>query len=191
MLRRCIRQCSPGSTSEAATAAKLPAGNPVHKSWFRHNLIIRRKNNYRSRWGSGQEGYSTGVNFSDQVKLHCVDNTNCKHVRLIGKACGERLAHCRIFPAVSHRVSVMRFKSGRGSAGRQTVKPGTIYWVCLLSRRQHFSRMSGLVTSFDRSTCILLNDQRVPIGSRIMYVAGRHVNHKFHLKAAVLANYFV
>jgi len=28
--------------------------------------------------------------------------------------------------------------------------------------------MSGLQTSFDRNTCILMNDQRVPVGSRVM-----------------------
>jgi ribosomal protein L14 len=179
------------ATTEAAASAKLPAGNPVRKTWFRGDLIIRRKNSFRSRWGTGAEGYSSGVNFSSQVKMHCVDNTNCKHVRLIAPACGERLAHTRIFPAVAHRVSVLRFKSGRGGAGRQKIKPGTIYWVCLLSRRQPFSRMSGLITSFDRSTCVLMNNQRVPVGSRVMYVAGRHINHKAHLKAAVLANFFV
>ena len=188
-LGRVLRNAA--ATTEAAGAAKLPAGNPVYKNWFRDHLIIRRKNNYRSRWGTGAEGYSSGVNFSSQVKLHCVDNTNCKHVRLISMACGERLAACRIFPAVAHRVSVLRFKSGRGGAGRQKIKPGTIYWICLLTRRQPYSRMSGLVTSFDRSTCILMNDQKVPVGSRIMYVAGRQINHKAHLKAAVLANFFV
>lgn len=51
--------------------------------------------------------------------------------------------------------------------------------------------MSGLQTSFDRNTCILINDQRVPVGTRVSYCAGRHVNHKVHLKAMVLANFFI
>ncbi|EPY29100.1 large subunit ribosomal protein L14 [Strigomonas culicis] len=176
------------STTDAA--AKLPAGNPVFKSWFRQNLIIRRKGSYRSRWGTGAEGYGTGVPFSDQVKLHCVDNTNCKHVRLISRATAERFAHCRVFPAVAHRVSVQRFKQ-RGEVSRHRVKPGSIYWVCLFTRRQTNTRMSGLQTNFDRNTCIIMNDSRVPLGSRVMYCAGRHVNHKYHLKAVVLANFFV
>lgn len=189
MLRlACIRRAV--STPDAA--AKLPAGNPVTKSWFRHNLIIRRKGGYRNRWGTGAEGYNTGVPLSDQVKLHCVDNTNCKHVRLISRATAERFAHCRVFPAVAHRVSVQRFKNrGAGEVSRHRVKPGNIYWVCLFTRRQTNTRMSGLQTNFDRNTCILMNDQRVPLGTRVMYCAGRHVNHKYHLKAVVLANFFV
>ncbi|GET92450.1 ribosomal protein L14, putative [Leishmania tarentolae] len=190
MLRLFRARLAPSTTD---AAAKLPAGNPVNKTWFRHNLIIRRKGSYRSRWGNGTEGYGAGVPLSDQVKLHCVDNTNCKHVRLIAKATAERFAHCRVFPAVAHRVSVQRFKgrSGGGEVSRHRVKPGNIYWVCLFTRRQTNTRMSGLQTSFDRNTCILMNDQRVPLGTRVMYCAGRHVNHKYHLKAVVLANFFV
>jgi ribosomal protein L14 len=189
MLRLCRALLVPTTTD---AAAKLPAGNPVNKTWFRHNLIIRRKGSYRSRWGTGAEGYGTGVPLSDQVKLHCVDNTNCKHVRLIAKATGERFAHCRVFPAVAHRVSVQRFKGrGAGEVSRHRVKPGNIYWVCLFTRRQTNTRMSGLQTNFDRNTCIIMNDQRVPLGTRVMYCAGRHVNHKYHLKAMVLANFFV
>lgn len=194
MLRRTLSrfQGSPAGGAAAAAAgdaAKLPAGNPTHKGWFRSNLHIHRNGSYRSRWGNGTEGYGAGVNFTDQVKLHCVDNTNCKHVRLITKAAGERIAHNRVFAGVSHRVSVQRFKGGGGN--RQRIKPGTVYWVCLLTRRQTFSRESGLQTNFDKNTCIIMNDQRVPVGSRVMYCAGRHVNHKYHLKAAVLANFFV
>lgn len=193
MFRRAfVARAAPAAAAAAAAsdeAAKLPAGNPIKKSWFRTGLHIHRDASYRSRWGTGAEGYGTGVNLSDQVKLHCVDNTNCKHVRLITKAAGERIAHSRVFAGVSHRVTVQRFKGG-GST-RQRIKPGTVYWVCLLSRRQTFTRMSGLRTNFDRNTCIIMNDQRVPVGSRVMYCAGRHVNHKYHLKAAVLANFFV
>lgn len=178
------------AASADASAAKLPAGNPIRKSWYRNGLQIQRLGSYRSRWGTGQEGVGTGVNLSDQVKLYCVDNTNCKHVRLISKSVGERMSHCRVVAGVSHRVSVMRFKSG-GASSRQRVKPGTVYWVCLLARRQAFSRYSGLRTNFDRNACILLNDQKVPVGTRVMYCAARHVNHKYHLKAAVLANYFI
>ncbi|CCW66427.1 unnamed protein product [Phytomonas sp. Hart1] len=186
MFRRVFFDLAPGAS---ASAAKLPAGRPIHKGWFRNNLIIRRKGSYRSRWGTGAEGYGSGVPFSDQVKLHCVDNTSCKHVRLISKATAERFAHCRVFPAVAHRVALNRFKSGESNRNR--VRPGNIYWVCLFTRRQTNTRMSGLQTNFDRNTCILMNDQRVPLGSRVMYAAGRHVNHKFHLKAMVLANFFL
>lgn len=191
MLRfsRFLPQAAAAGAAAADASAKLPAGNPIRKSWYRNNVILRRKASYRSRWGTGAEGYGSGVNLSDQVKLHCVDNTNCKHVRMISTVNGERSAHTRVQVGVSHRVSVQRFKGG--AAGKQRIKPGTVYWICLLSRRQIFSRQSGLQTSFDRSTCILLNDQRVPVGSRIMYCAGRHINHKYHLKAAVLANFFV
>jgi len=189
---RLSRHFSAAAAAAAADAASaLPAAQTVYRSWFRSHLHIKRKANYRTRWGTGAEGYSSGVNLSDQVMLHCVDNTNCKHVRLITKACGERIAHTRIFPAVAHRVAVARFKGGGGGMGKTKVKPGTIYWVCLLSRRQTFTRFSGLQTNFDRNTCILMNDQKVPVGTRMMYVAGRHINHKVHLKAAVLANFFV
>jgi ribosomal protein L14 len=193
MLRRTfLSRAAPAAAAAAAAgdeAAKLPAGNPIAKSWFRSGLQIRRVASYRSRWGTGAEGVSSGVNLADQVKLHCVDNTNCKHVRLITKSAGERIAHSRVFAGVSHRVTVQRFRGG--GANKQKVKPGTVYWVCLLSRRQTNTRHSGLRTNFDRNTCIIMNDQRVPVGSRIMYCAGRHVNHKYHLKAAVLANFFI
>ena len=191
MRRSCLRYAATATTDAAASKTQVPATQLYPRHWFRSNLIIRRKASYRSRWGTGAEGYGTGVPFSDNTKLHCVDNTNCKHVRLISKATAERFSHCRVFPAVAHRVSVLRFKSGRSAGNRQKVKPGTIFWICLLSRRQTFTRQSGLRVNFDRNTCILMNDQKVPVGSRIMYCAGRHINHKAHLKAAVLANFFV
>eukprot|EP00758_Cryptobia_borreli_P013127 Tbor_TRINITY_DN5807_c3_g9::TRINITY_DN5807_c3_g9_i1::g.5985::m.5985/K02874/RP-L14, MRPL14, rplN; large subunit ribosomal protein L14 len=161
------------------------------KGWFRHHVIVKRVAGYRSRWGKGDEGVNAGVPFMSQVKLHCVDNTNCKHARIIANAVHERFHHCKIMPVVAHRVSIMRFKSGRGAGGRQKVKPGTIYWGVLLTRRQYNTRWSGLTTNFDRNTCILTNDQRVPVGTRVMYCAGRHVNNRVHLKAAVMANFFV
>lgn len=176
---------------DAASSAGLPAGNPVRKSWYRNNLMIKRQGSLFSRWGSGAEGVNAGQPLVNQVKVHCVDNTNCKHVRLISVAASERAAHCRIFPGVAHRVSVLRFKSGRGATGRQRVKPGTIFWVCLFTRRQYNTRHSGLITNFDRTTGVIMNDQHVPLGTRVMYCAGRHVNHKVHLKAAVMANFFV
>ena len=188
MFRRCMGFFAAATKEAASTPAESA---DTKKSWFRNHVIVKRQGGFRSRWGRGDEGVNSGTTFNSAVKLHCVDNSNCKHARIIANAAHPRFAHCRVMPVVAHRVSVMRFKSGRGASARQRVKPGTIYWGIIFTKRGYQRRWSGLITNFDKNTCVIMNDQKNPIGTRVMYVAGRHVNHRVHLKAAVMANFFV
>jgi large subunit ribosomal protein L14 len=179
------------ATSSGATqSAKLPSGKPKNVTWFRNSMLQRRVGSYKEKWGTGMENPSSGVPLQDQAKLHCVDNTNCKHLRLLKQGC-ERFHHHKVLPVVVQRVSLIRFKSGSNSLNRQKIKPGSVYWAVIFSRRQYNARRSGLVTAFDRNTAVLMSDKKVPLGTRVMYCAGRHINHKCHLKAAVLANFFL
>ena len=174
------------TTDKAAAATE----KLERRSWFRHTVTVRRSAHFRQRWGAGDEGYNIAVHFQQKTKLICVDNTNCKHVRLIGQQSSETHHSSRICPCVAHRVAVSRFRSNKGQKGKQ-IKPGDIFWFCLFSRRQYNARWSGLITNFDRNTGIILNDQKEPLGTRVMYAGSRHLNHRVYLKAALLANFFV
>jgi ribosomal protein L14 len=193
MLRvaRRLLQAQPAAQTAAATPAANPAAQPAEaRSWYRTSMIVKRMGSYASYWGTGMEHPHSGVALNDHALLHCVDNTNCKHIRIL-KQGNERMMHSRVLPCVVHRVSLVRFASGQEALARQKLRPGTLYWCVLFSRRQANCRYSGLVSQFDRNTGVLINDKRVPVGSRVMYCAARHVNHKVHLKAAVLANFFI
>jgi large subunit ribosomal protein L14 len=178
----------------AAPAAPVEGGvvaaPAASRSWFRHDLWNKRRGNHTSYWGTGMEGPQSFVPLQKMAKLQCVDNSNAKHIRLLGHTAPLR-ASTKIAPCVVHRVALMRYRSGFAALNRQKIQPGSLYWCVLFSTRQYTTRYSGLVTSFDKNAAVLINDKKVPVGSRVMYVAARHVNHRCHLKAAVLANFFM
>lgn len=189
-----VRRLSNPTTSTAAAGAATgasPANKPAeYRSWYHSNMMVRRKGDYRSYWGSGLEYKWSGVPLSDGALLQCVDNTNAKHIRPF-KQMSERFMQNQLVGCSIHRVSLIRFASGREVPARQQLKPGTIYHALLFSRRQPHTRPSGLSMQFDKTAGILINDKRVPVGTRVLYCASRHINHKAHLKAAVLANFFI
>lgn len=190
------RTAFPFSTAAAAAAASsagaetAESGEKQSLNWYRWDMIIRRTASWKSHWGTGIENPNMGVPMPDQAMLHCVDNTAAKHIRIIKQA-SEKVSSHRTLPCVVHRTVIQRYKNKSFSLKRQKMKPGEVHWCVLFSRRQFHHRKSGLITAFDKNTGVLINDKKVPIGSRVMYCAGRHVNHRSHLKAAVLANFFL
>lgn len=193
MLKRSVRFFAPAPVESAAVdGAVAGATETTKKGWFNAHIITRRRGSYRlaDQWGRGQEGPYATAPLQMEAKLHCVDNSNCKHLRLIRETC-ERKAHGLFISCVVHRVALVRFKEGEAKPAHLKLRPGDLMWCALLARRQHVARHSGLVVSFDKNAAVLVNDKGVPVGTRINYAAGRHLNHKFHLKTAVLANYFI
>ena len=181
------------AVAAAASSAGADAAESAEKQskcWFRWDMLIRRTGSYKNYWGTGQESPTSGVPLQDHAILHCVDNSSAKHLRLLGQTC-ERVSQGRPLPVVVHRTTIQRYKNRQFSLRRQKMKPGEVHWAVLFTRRQFNCRHSGLVTAFDKNCGVLINDKRVPVGSRVMYAAGRHVNHRYHLKTAVLANFFV
>eukprot|EP00760_Papus_ankaliazontas_P022690 PhM_4_TR18931/c0_g1_i1/m.12525/K02874/RP-L14, MRPL14, rplN; large subunit ribosomal protein L14 len=124
------------------------------------------------------------------AKLFCVDNTNCRQMYLLRQV-DEHSHRSQILPVVVRRVSILRFKSGQEAPARQKLTPGTVMYAAMLSRRQVQARRSSLMIQFDKNTGVLLNEKFVPVGTRVMYAAGRHINHKAFLKVAVMANYII
>lgn len=194
MLRRSFRflAAAPVETGAADGAAGDAAAPGKKRGWFKPHIQTRRNGSYRihEQWGRGQEGPYANQPLQMESVLHCADNSNCKHVRLIRET-SERKAHTLFPSCVVHRVSLVRFKDGQTQPAHLKLQPGEVMWCALLARRQTVARHSGLVTKFDKNAAVLINDKGVPLGTRITYAAGRHLNHKFHLKAAVLANFFI
>ncbi|KNH03771.1 seryl-tRNA synthetase [Perkinsela sp. CCAP 1560/4] len=125
-----------------------------------------------------------------QCKVHCVDNSNCRQFYLL-RQWHEAYANSQTIPCAVKRVSVLQFKSGEEVHNYQKLEPGDVRHAVILTRRSMSLRYSGIVTQFDKNTGILLDDKGAPLGTRIMYVAGRHINHRFSLKTAVMANFIV
>jgi large subunit ribosomal protein L14 len=175
-----------------AAAAVEGTGTKEKRSWFKHTMITRRKGGYLrgDNWGWGQEGPNAVGPLQMQAILHCVDNSNCKHLRLV-KEVDEKRSHSRITAAVVHRCALVRFKDDEAKMTHQKLKPGDLMWCVLFARRAQVARKSGLVTSFDKNAAILINDKGVPVGTRVTYAAGRHLNHKALVKAAVMANFLI
>ena len=181
------------ASSGAAGAAGTAGAAAVEKQsrcWFRWDMMIRRTGSFRNNWGNGQESPYSGVPLNDHAMLHCVDNSSAKHLRTISQS-SERISYHRVLPVVVHRTTIQRYRNKQFTMKRQRMKPGEVHWAVLFSRRQFNCRHSGLVTAFDKNCGVLINDKKVPLGSRVSYCAARHVNHRVHLKAAVLANFFL
>ena len=160
--------------------------------WFRPYIYMRRYTSFRhkSGWGRPEDWAGAGEPNNTLTLYHCVDNTNCRHFRAIRqmREKGHAGYPCTV---VVDRVSVHRFKTAAELAAREQLEPGHISFAVLFTRRQWHRRYSGLMTQFDKQAGILVGPDRVPTGTRVMYAAGRHVHHRFHLKALVLANFIV
>ena len=189
MFRRNFCRLADAPTGAVANST-LPAGNPRSFTWYRQGVVIRRLGCYKNRWEEGGRAVNASQLVTDRQMFHCVDNTNVKQFQVIRQT-AERMAHLYTVPCVTKRVAVMRFKSGRELMNRQQIEPGVVYWAVVFSRRSNIRRHSGLQLQFDKNTGIIIDDKMQPVGTRVMYCTGRHINHKFHLKAAVLANYFI
>jgi ribosomal protein L14 len=193
MLRKTYLNFNTAAVTAAASAAGADAaasGERQSTCWYRWDMMIRRTGSWRNWWGTGIESPKTGVPLQDKAMLHCVDNTAAKHLRAISQT-SERISAHRVLPVVVHRTTIQRYKNKQFSLKRQKMKPGEVHWAVLFTRRQYNCRNSGLITTFDKNSAVLINDKKVPLGSRVMYCAGRHVNNRAHLKAAVLANFFL
>jgi ribosomal protein L14 len=178
------------AAAASSGADVLPSAEKQSLCWYRWDMIIRRTSSYKQYWGLGNENPYSGVPLNNQAMLHCVDNSSAKHLRAISQT-SERVSTHRTLPVVVHRTTVQRYKNKQFSFKRQRMKPGEVHWAVLFSRRQFNCRHSGLVTAFDKNSAVLINDKRVPLGTRVTYCAARHINHRAHLKAAVLANFFI
>jgi len=198
MFRRCLRQAQ--QYLETPSRFNVSRGRKYNydwnqwkstttKSWNRaHSIMLKRC------WGQKKPGYSPNSRELTPMQrrglVYCVDNTNCRQFLLLQQV-GERFHHTRIVPVVIRRVAILRFKSGQDVQPRQKFLPGTIMYAHVLTRRQPQPRQSGLTVQFDKNTGILLNEKLVPVGTRVMYAAGRHINHRHFLKTAVMANFIV
>lgn len=192
MFRFALRKLQAAAPPTSALPGATPAAQSTQRrQWFHGDIITKKMGSYKDFWVNGMGRPNTTIPLQQEAMLHCVDNTNVKHIRLLTQQLAYEFQHYRVTPASTHRVSLIRFAAGKEALPRQKIRPGTLYWVLLFSRRQEFGRYSGLGTKFDRTTAVLINEKRVPIGTRVMYCSGRHVNHKLHLKAAVLANFFI
>ena len=170
---------------EESTEGKRPPGS------MRAMNITRRNAGYRKweLWGYGHEGPNTTSPLQMEAMMHCVDNTNCKHIRLVRET-SESGSQRWTAAAVVHRCAAMRYKTDKPPS-HHALEPGDLMWCVMFSRRYPNARKSGLVTQFDKNAGILINDKGNPVGTRVSYAAGRHLNHRYLLKAAVLANFLV
>ncbi len=194
MFRCSLPRFNTAAVAAAASSAGADAGAAAKQQsrcWFRWDMMIRRTGSHFNYWGNGMESPRSGVPLNSLAMLHCVDNSAAKHIRVIAQGSERTSTAGRPLPVVVHRTVIQRYKNRQFSLRRQKMKPGEVHWAVLFTRRQYNCRYSGLVTAFDKNAGVLISDKRVPIGSRVMYAAGRHVNHRYHLKAAVLANFFV
>jgi large subunit ribosomal protein L14 len=179
------------AAADPAAASAEGETKKKKRGLLNHLLFTRRAGGYRKydMWGYGHEGPNMVTPLQMESMLHCVDNSNCKHMRLV-KEISETRSIKWMSPAVVHRCAVMRYKGDKVPA-HHSLQPGDLMWCVLFTRRAHVARHSGLVPQFDKNAGILINDKGTPVGTRVTYAAGRHLNHRYLLKAAVLANFLV
>eukprot|EP00759_Apiculatamorpha_spiralis_P056444 PhF_6_TR803/c0_g1_i3/m.1226/K02874/RP-L14, MRPL14, rplN; large subunit ribosomal protein L14 len=179
-----FRRCTAAFQAVIDTPTKYPylPDNP----WKKNNRFVKR------RWAWPRAGTNPNqiTPLTLASKVHCVDNSNCRQFYLLRQV--SENTHSTIFlPCIVRRVAILRFKSGHEVQPRQKLVPGTVMYACVMTRRQVHARRSGISVQFDKNTGVLLNETMQPVGTRVMYAAGRHINHKAFLKVAVMANFIV
>lgn len=74
-----------------------------------------------------------------------------------------------------------------GQAAQIKVKKGDVKRALVVRTRKEMARPDGRYIKFDDNACILLNNKKEPLGTRILGVVAAELRQKNWVKAASLA----
>jgi large subunit ribosomal protein L14 len=99
--------------------------------------------------------------------LNVADNTGAEKVRCIGMSSRFRASHI----GDMIKVSVIKAKPN-------TIKKGTIYNALIVRVKNFINRHDGISYKFDDCACVLLNDKKDMVGTRVMGKVARDIKPK-------------
>ena len=114
------------------------------------------------------------------TNLTVIDNSGAKVVQCIKVLGGSK----RKVASIGDIIIV----SVKDSIPRGRVKKGEVLKALIVRTRKEISRLDGMTLRFDRNAVVLLNNQGVPIGTRIFGPVSHELRKKEFMKVISLAN---
>ncbi|MCB9989870.1 MAG: 50S ribosomal protein L14 [Rhodospirillales bacterium] len=114
-----------------------------------------------------------------ETKLEVADNSGARQVQCIKVLGGSHRRYARIGDVV--KVSV------KEAIPRGKVKKGQVLSAVIVRTAKPLMREDGTAIRFDTNACVLLNNNREPIGTRIFGPVTRELRRKNFMKIISLA----
>lgn len=114
-----------------------------------------------------------------ESNLEVADNSGARRVQCIKVPGGSKRRYARVGDVIV--VSV------RDAIPRGRVKKGEVRQAVVVRTSKEFSRPNGERIRFDKNACVLINNQKEPIGTRIFGPVTRELRNKGFMKIISLA----
>ncbi|MBD3398523.1 50S ribosomal protein L14 [Candidatus Micrarchaeota archaeon] len=111
-------------------------------------------------------------------RLLCHDNSGAKLVEIIGVS-GYRGVRGRNPHAGVGDTIIAAVKKGKPDMVKKKVK------AVIVRQKKEIRRPSGLRVSFEDNACVLVNDEKLPIGTEIKGVVAKEIAERFPKVAAI------
>ena len=106
-----------------------------------------------------------------QSILDVADNSGAKRVMCIKVLGGSHRRYANISDVIV--VSI------KDALPNSKVKPGDVYKAVIVRTRKGIRRPDGSLIRFDNNSCVLLNNQKQPVGTRIFGPITRELREAF------------
>ncbi|MCP4646734.1 MAG: 50S ribosomal protein L14 [bacterium] len=112
-------------------------------------------------------------------RLLCSDNSGAKLVGIIGVV-GYKGVRGRNPKAGVGDIIIASVKKGKPDMVKKKVK------AVIIRQKKEIRRPNGMRVSFEDNACVLINDDRLPIGTEIKGVVAKEISER-HPKVAAIA----
>ena len=115
-----------------------------------------------------------------QSILNVADNTGAKKIMVIRVLGGSRKRFGRIGDIVVASV--------KEAIPNGNVKKGEVIKAVIVRTRKELKRADGSYIKFDDNACVLIKDDKSPIGTRVLGPVARELREKDYMKIVSLAS---
>lgn len=114
-----------------------------------------------------------------QTRLKVADNTGAKEILVIRVMGGSKVRYGNIGDIVVGSV--------KKALPNGTVKAGKVVKAVIVRSREGIRRADGSYIKFDDNACVLIKDDKTPIGTRVLGPVARELRDKEYNKIVSLA----
>ncbi|PVU97672.1 hypothetical protein BB561_000417 [Smittium simulii] len=121
-----------------------------------------------------------------KTRLHVIDNSGAIVVECIKVLRNAKWASIGDEIVVAVKVA-KPLSNALSATNTNKAKKGDVHRALIVRTKKEIPRADGRYIRFDDNACILLNNQKQPLGSRILGIVARELKEKKWVKAISLA----
>ncbi len=115
-----------------------------------------------------------------ETRLKVADNSGAREVLVIRVKGGSKVKYANIGDVVTCTV--------KKAIPNSNVKEGKVVKAVIVRSRQGVRREDGSYIKFGDNACVLIKDDKTPIGTRVLGPVARELRDKNYMKIVSLAN---